>query len=269
MNGKIFDLSIVRYSSSWEYFNKKYVPMLEKLRREQGEFNCDANYPVLWSTRSKYVLLLTLDDGTQLVYKAPKKMRSPIRYMFRTGPWGSEAVNFQRLSSIGLPLVNLAAAGETRCCFMLKHGFLMTEYASGFSDGRAFAYEGDLKDETALRDEFIHRNFEYLAKMHRAGFIHNGFTPFNLLFKIRNTPDQNGNMLDLKWIDVASCRKPLFKFNFKKQAAKDLSLFFHYFCFQEIEKLQYLETYCKHNPGIGVTAAGLLDTINKNPVRNS
>ena len=267
MGEQFFDTKLVRFFSSWKYVNEKYLSQIEELRRKKGEFDCESDYPVLWSTRSKYVLLLTLEDGTQLVYKAPRKLRSPVRYMFRTAPWGSEAVNFQRLSDIGLPLVKLAAAGEKRKFFILKHGFLMTEYAYGFSDGRAFTYKGGLKDAVKLRDEFIRRNFKYLAQMHKAGFIHHGFTPPNLLYKVRTAPDEEGNLLDIKWIDVAGCRKPFFKFMFKKHVARDLSLFFYFFRFSDGEKISYLETYCQHNPGIGMTPVQLLDAIHRNRVR--
>lgn len=267
MDELFFDTNQVRYFCSWKYVNEKYASQLEELRRKNGDFNCESGYPVLWSTRSKYVLLLTVEDGTQLVYKAPRKLRSPIRYMFRTAPWGSEAVNFQRLSEVGLPLVKLVAAGEERKFFILKYGFLITEYASGFSDGRVFFSHGELENAIELRDEFVRRNFIYLARMHKAGFIHNGFTPLNLLCKVRTTPDEAGNLLDIKWIDVASCRKPYFKFAFKKHIARDLSLFFYFFRFSNSEKISYLETYCQHNPGVGMTPEQLLDVIHRNPVR--
>ena len=268
MSEQSFDINIVRLSSSWKYINPKYISQLEDMKKIHGEF-IPGNYPVIWKTRSKFVLLLTLSDGTKLAYKAPLKMRSPIRYMFRPGPHGKEAVNFQKLANIGLPLVNLAAAGEERNFFILKHSFLATEYADGFSDGRDFAFDGKLHKNTLLRDEFIRRNFQYLAKMHRAGFIHDGFTPANLLYKICISPDADGNMLDLKWIDIASCSKPFLNMNFKIKAVKDLSLFLHYFKFSNEEQISYLEKYCSSNPDIAATANKLLDLILKNPVRIS
>ena len=269
MAEQVFNSSIMRLFGSWKYVNEKYKSQLDDLQKSCGEFSCDGKYPVIWQTRSKFVLLLTLNDGTQLVYKAPKKLRSPMRYMFRPSPWGKEAVNFQRLSQIGLPLVKLAAVGETRKFFILKHGFLMTQFASGFSDGGAFLENGELKDSVSLRDEFISRNFQYLAKMHKAGFIHKGFTPYNLLFKLLPCPDAEGNQLELKWIDVASCEKPFCKINFKTKAVRDLSLFFHFFKLEDSVKIRLLETYCRHNPDISTDAEKLLDVIKKNQVRTS
>lgn len=262
-----FDVNQLKLMSSWQYTDERYVSAIEELRKSDGDFTDNGNYPVLWSTRSKFVLLLTLADDMQVVYKAPRKLRSPLRYMFRPGPWGKEAVNYQILSELGLPMVKLVSAGETRKYFILKHGFLMTEYAAQFSDGREFTANGSLCDDTILRNEFIKRNFQYLAKMHCAGYIHKGFTPANLLFKRRNSPDGQGNMLDIKWIDVASCRKVFFKFNFKKHIARDLSLFFHFFDLSRDEKLSYLDSYCQENDVIKFSPENLLALIDENPVR--
>lgn len=267
MSNNTFDINTVTLSRSWFYVDGALESQINALRKRCGAFDDSGSYPVLWSTRSKFVLLLTLDDGTKLVYKAPRKMRSAIRYIFRPGPWGQEAVNFALLEKVGLPLVKMVSAGETRNFFMLKSGFLMTEYAEGFSDGRLFTYKGELKDEKHLIDEFVRRNFQYLAKMHRAGFIHNGFTPPNLLFKIRTAPDADGNLLDLRWIDVASCEKVKFKIGSKTRMARDLSLFFRFFRFTDEEKLSFLATYCESNPDIGMTPEKLLEVIRKNPVR--
>lgn len=266
MSEQNFDTNIVRLSSSWKYIDQKYISQLEELKNVHDNFTPE-NYPVIWKTRSKFVLLLTLNDGTKLAYKAPLKLRSPIRYIFRPGPHGKEAVNFKKLSQTDLPLVKLAAAGEERNFFILKNSFLITEYADGFSDGRDFSIGGKHNSNTLLRDEFIRRNFQYLAKMHSTGFIHAGFTPANLLYKIRTSPDTEGNMLDLKWIDIASCYKPFLRINFKTKAARDLSLFFHYFRLQDNEKISCLESYCSNNPDIGMSAPELLDVIHKNPVR--
>ena len=262
-----FDIKQLKFRTSWSFTDADFKEPLDSLLRKYGKFSDDGTFPVLWSTRSKYVLLLTLENGFQVVYKAPRKLRSPLRYMFRPGPWGQEAVNYQILSNLGLPMVKLISAGETRSCFILKYGYLMTEYASGFSDGREFTGEGSLCSNKTLRDEFIRRNFQYLAKMHKAGFIHKGFTPANLLFRKLQQPDANGNNLELKWIDVASCKKLFFKFNSLKHIARDLSLFFHFFDFSTEEKLSYLYSYCQERNDCSLPPEKLLRLIAAHPVR--
>lgn len=256
-----FDSKDIKLHSSWQYTDESYKVKIDALRQQNGDFTDDGKYPVLWSTRSKFVLLLTCGDGTQIVYKAPRRLRSPLRYVFRPGPWGNEAVNYQRLADIGLPMVKLISAGEKRCFFILKHGYLMTEYAANFSDGRDFTPEGKLYNDYSARDEFIRRNFQYLAEMHSAGFIHKGFTPANLLYK------KSGDTLEIKWIDVASCKKVPFKFNIRKHIARDLSLFFHFFNFTAEEKLSLLTSYCEACEVWKTTPEKLLSLIDRNPVR--
>jgi hypothetical protein len=118
----------------------------------------------------------------------------------------------------------------------------MTEFAEGFSDGRDFQPEGaHCKDEN-LRKEFISRNLQLLAKCHDAGFIHAGFTPANVLYKVRETPDEQGNCLELRWIDVATARR----FSLLYPPRKMITDHVHFFKFLNIrgeDLKRYLQIY--------------------------
>ena len=252
--------------SSWSYFDSGY-PELKTLTERKSDLVPDGKYPTLWHTRNKFVLKLTLSDGKELVYKAPERIKGVHKYLFRPGPYGMEALNFSRMLSLGLPMVKLVAAGEERCCFVLKSGFLVTEFASGYRDGRDFIPGGIKEDEKNIVDEFICRNFAYLAGMHASKMIHRGFTPANLLYRLRNEPDAAGNMLDILWIDVASCKMPFAGIGLRRGIARDIALFFHFFDFSREEKLRYLDAYCSNDPAGRFTPETLLELVEKNPVR--
>lgn len=254
--------------SSWSYIADNSSEIKELLA-DRSSFVPGGKYPCLWKTRNKYVLKLTLADGKEVVYKAPLRQKGVHKYLFRPGPYGMEAFNFDRLTKAGLPMVKLVAAGEKRCCFVLKDGFVMTEYASGFSNGRDFIAGADFENEKELINEFVCRNFVFLAKMHALGIIHRGFTPANLLYRKRSEPDADNNLLDLLWIDVASCQKPFAGIGLHRGIARDLALFFHYFDFSREEKLRYIRVYCSSDPKSRFTPETLLRLVEKNPVREA
>ena len=252
--------------SSWSYIADDSSEIKELLS-DRSSLVPGGEYTCLWRTSNKYVLKLPLGEGRELVYKAPLRLKGIHKYLFRPGPYGKEAFNFDRLSRLGLPMVKLIAAGEDRCCFVLKGGFLVTEFASGFSDGRDFVAGGVRDNDKHFLDEFICRNFAFLAQMHASGIIHRGFTPGNLLYRKRTEPDSDGHLLDLLWIDVASCQKPLAGFGLRRGIARDIALFFHYFNFTGEEKLRYIAVYCANDPEKRFTPEKLLDLVEKNPVR--
>ena len=128
----------------------------------------------------------------------------------------------------------------------MKTAFLITEFAEGYSDGRDFTAMKAVITDRKLLDEFILRNLELLAKLHDNNILHRGFTPANLLYKLRETPDAAGNQLDLMWIDIASCRK-LPRFLLKRSVTVDFEQFFRFFDFSDTELLEYIKHYCKQS----------------------
>ena len=146
--------------------------------------------------------------------KKYRRIPKPAKYLLRPSPCGFEACNFSRFEALGIPLPELLAVGETRENFRLKTAFIITRFAENFMDGRAFAPGGKEREDSALMKEFLRRNVVELARCHDACIVHRGFTPANLMWKKRVSPDEKGNNLELLWIDLASCRKrPLFIVN--------------------------------------------------------
>lgn len=253
-------------SRSWQYIAPDHYEEMAPLLREREKL-IPGNYPVLWQTRNKFVILLTLPSGRKAVYKAPVKIKNFLKYCFRLSPYGKEARNFRLIGQMGIPTVKIIASGEERTFFRLKSGFLVSEFAEGFSDGNDFSRKGALKDEKELVREFVEENFRLLALMHNNRFIHKGFTPGNILYRKRSLPDEKGRRLEIKWIDLASCHQLASGQSYEVHTARDLALFFHYFDFSEEEKRSFVEAYCRHILHPGVTAGKVMKAIAANPVR--
>ena len=125
-----------KMASSWNWFAPECSrELLDLLQNDRKSLIPGSKYEVLWHTRSKFVLLLELPDGRKVVYKAPLRIKNFYKYMLRLSPYGKEARNFRLLSKLNLPLVKLLAVGEDRSFFKLQSGFLVTEYADGYSNG--------------------------------------------------------------------------------------------------------------------------------------
>lgn len=254
-------------ATSWQEMTPDCGAEVAELLKSRGELQPDGKWEVLWKTRNKFVLLLDLPSGRQVVYKAPLRVKNFYKYLLRLSPYGKEAANFRNLQKLDLPLVKLLAAGEDRCCFKLKSGFLVTEFAGNFANGRDFIPAVNKVNDSALTEEFIRRNLAYLGRMHRAGWAHRGFTPANLLYRVLPEPTADGDRLELRWIDLASCIKLTIFHNRRRQMVRDLSLFFHYFDFTEAETADLLTTYLTVNPALAADSLSLYKQICANPVR--
>lgn len=235
-----FDVAYTSLCSSWSWIKKDFAADFETLTSD-GVLCENGGAPVIWMTKQKYVLKVSC-SGRNYVFKSYRKVRDVRKYICRLSPCGFEARNYQLLAEAGLPMAKLLAAGDTRRFFLLKNMFLMTEFAENFRDGRDFQPAGAVYSDMVLREEYIIRNLRLLAKCHDAGFIHGGFTPANLLYSLREEPDENGNLMDLCWIDVATCRK----FSLLYPPRKMVTDHWHFFKFLNIrgEELErYLRVY--------------------------
>ena len=235
-----FEPEKTSFMSSWCWVKKSFAEDFETLSKS-GVLCENGGAEIIWSTKQKYVLKVSC-AGRNYVFKSYRKVRDVRKYLFRMSPCGLEARNYQLLAAAGLPMAKLIASGDTRSFFRLKNMFLMTEFAENFRDGRDFIQGGSLFENAALREEYIVRNLRLLARCHDAGFIHAGFTPANLLYSVRSTPDEQGNALDLCWIDVATCRR----FSLLYPPRKMITDHVHFFRFLNIrgkELHRYLQVY--------------------------
>ena len=237
----------IKLLSSWQYIQPEDQEALAGIVAEAESLLPDGRVPVLWQTRNKFVLLLELQDGRKVVFKAPLRVRNAYKYFFRPSPYGREALNFYRIRQLGFPTVKFLAAGEFRTFFKLRKGFLITEYAEGFSDGFDFVPGKIQECEIPLLRDFTEKNFRLLARLHNHRMIHNGFTPGNMLYRKRQEPDADGNVLEILWIDLASCRRVRRPQNYWRWIAPDIVHYFSFFQFTDEEKLHYLQVYCRES----------------------
>jgi hypothetical protein len=237
-----FSPSFTSLRTSWEYVKEGFLPEL-KLLEEKGLLSETGPGEMIWETKSKYVLKVPLSTGGFAVVKKYRRISKPAKFLLRLSPCGLEACNFGRFEKLAIPLPELLAVGDTRKFFVLKDCFIITGFADGYRDGRDFFGTGILAQDQTLQQEFLRRNLEMLAFCHQHGIWHRGFTPFNLLYKLKDSPDANGNALDIIWIDVASCRKKLFVN--PALTAKDIGYLLRYFRFPDEIKMQYLEFYAR------------------------
>ena len=245
---------------SWSYVNDSFAGDFQALE-QSGNLRMDGAFPVIWKTNQKFVIKGTAPSGKIFAYKSYRKIKGVAKYFFRLSPCGMEAMNFQRITRCNIPLPKLLAVGDTRKNAILKTAYLITEFAEGYSDGRDFTYltEFAVKDKNLL-NEFILRNMELLARLHDNNILHRGFTPANLLYKVSESND--GNALELKWIDVASCRRmPRWLIN--KNIADDMQQLFRFFEFESSQLLEFIELYCAARKSRVPAAGKILSALEK------
>ena len=222
---------------SWRWVREDVVEILDALRA--GPPGLESGLEVLWKTKNKYTLRLKTASGLDLACKWYVKNRQ-LPYSFSWTHAAREAYNFKLLADVGLPLVKLVAAGEERHPLHVRSSFIITEFADGFLDGRCF-FESMIH-EIALRDEFTHRNFALVARMHDAGFYHRGFTPMNELWRILPESDADGSRMEIRWIDIATCGRARGAV-LKRHIVDDLGLFLWFYPLTAEERREYLRVY--------------------------
>lgn len=237
----IFTGKEICFSRSWRWLRTDFAGEYEEMIRS-GANREDSGNEFLWNTKHKFVLKIRTSAGREIAIKQYRKLRM-FPYLFHATPPAQEALNYQRFELLGLPMAQLLGVGDRRSCFRPQSSFLITEFAENCRDGRPFYPDGELAGETLWRDEFCRRNFQLLAKLHDANYYHRGFTPANELWRKRPEPDSEGNLLDIIWIDVASCRK-LSNAGMKRMIPDDFVNFLRFFHFTAEQRRTFLEAYC-------------------------
>lgn len=236
-----FDPQVMRYASSWCWLRTDFAGEYDELYRS-GALREDGGGEVIWETRKKFVLRLTASSGRTIAFKSYRRMRKWI-YLLHPTPTAREAVNYQRLAALGLPMAKLLGVGEIRRRFQPEKAFLVTEFEPGCRDGRSFCPGGELAGEPELRREFCRRNFRMLARLHDNGIIHGGFTPANELWRPLPAADGNGDRMELIWIDVATCRRCTAG-GLKRNIPDDFANFMRFFDFSAEERFELILDYC-------------------------
>ena len=222
---------------SWCWIRTDAAEIRDVLR--SGPPGADSGPEVLWKTNNKYVLRLKTASGMDLACKWYVSIRQ-FPYSFLWTLAAKEAYNFKRFADLGLPLVKLVAAGEGRGFFKIRNAFIVTEFAEGFQDGRYFMEA--FPHDNAMRDEFTRKNLVLITRLHDAGFCHSGFTPLNELWRKLPEPDANGDQLDIRWIDLATCHRA-WGWSLKRRIVEDLGNFLRFYAFTQEERGEFLRIY--------------------------
>ena len=248
-----FDASMPRQASSWRWVHSDFAKDFVALQAGDALLE-NGSSERIWQTTQKYVLKVRTPSGHLVVYKSYRLVKEWLKCIFRLSPLAREALNYQQLLDMGLPMARLLAAGDTRSCFILKGGFLVTEYAQETSDGRDFYGDGKNAADTALRDAFIREVFANLAKMHDHGWVHRGSTPANFLYRLK------GKSLETVWIDVATCRQKSPSAQ-KRLIPEDFVNFFRFFNFTPEQRKAYEELYLSFATHNLFTLQGLFEAV--------
>ncbi|MBO4303043.1 MAG: hypothetical protein J6A21_00480 [Lentisphaeria bacterium] len=247
-----FGRDCIRLFSSWCWIRQDFVSDYEALKKGRLLSMEAPGGEILWKTRQKFVLKRTAPSGRVIVCKSYHDLRNPQHFVNRPAPTGLEALNYQEILSLGLPTAEILAVGETRFFFFPRKAFLITAFLEGTRDGREFLPGGKEAENSLWKMEYCRKNMEYIAKFHDRDFLHRGFTPFNTLWREKAKEKQTeGDLLDVFWIDVASCRQPKDKERLLPGKAEDLGHFFSFFRLPEEERRFLTGIYVQNTRALG------------------
>ncbi len=255
-----FDGSMPRQASSWRWVHSDFAEDFAALQAGDA-LQENGSSEKIWQTTQKFVLKVRTPSGRLVVYKSYRMVKEWLKSIYHLSPLAREALNYQLLLDMGLPMARLLAAGDTRSCFILKGGFLVTEFAQDTSDGRDFYRGAKHASDTALRDAFIGEVFANLAKMHDHGWVHRGSTPANFLYR------RKGEALETVWIDVATCRQASRSAQ-KHLIPEDFVNFFRFFDFTPEQRKGYEALYLEHATHNLFSSQALCEAVEKKLLAN-
>lgn len=248
----IFSGDYVHLRKSWQWIRKGFEAELKQLR-DEGKLTENGDAKVIWNTKSKFTIVCTSPSGRRVVYKQYRKSNRKFHYTHRISPLAREATNYGMLEKLGFPMAKLLAAGDIRKNFILKGGYLMTEFADGCRNGIVFCPGEELANDRELCMKFCRAHIPLLAKLHDNGIFHRGFAPGNLLWR------QKGDEVEPVWIDVATCREKN-SFLLKLMLPEDLGNLFGRMALSKEEMEELLALYMA---SVKVKRYKDLDTLRK------
>lgn len=199
---------------------------------------------IIWKTRRKQVFKATLSNGITVAYKIGKVKK--IQNKLRVSETLKEMFALRCLEKLGFPVVKILAGGDLRQYGLLKEYWLVSCFKNEYISGLDFCKrESPFSQNRKLREKFIHKNLELLAKLHRLHWIHGTFHPYNIVFKA----DNNDN-LDCCWLDVDHCKPKFFGWQRSAGALQDLSCFFQYIICTSQDIYSGFEHYFANTPEV-------------------
>ena len=153
-------------------------------------------------------------------------------------------INFKKFQQLGLPVVEIAAGGETRENGLLKNTWLVTKFAQNYQSGLTL-----LDKSWELKKEFLMYNLPLIAKVHKDGCHHRGLHPGNLLYK-----KDGDNPMTCLWLDFGSCNYyPLPQFLLKKCFISDIKMLFDTMKLTKEERLEVIDCYLENMPVFSIS----------------
>jgi len=73
-------------ATSWQEMTPDCGAEVAELLQQRSQLQPDGKWEVLWKTRNKFVLLLDLPSGRQVVYKAPLRVKKFLQIPFAVEP---------------------------------------------------------------------------------------------------------------------------------------------------------------------------------------
>lgn len=230
--------------SPWHWYRKDFEKQWEYLINE-GLFS-EKKGNTIWQTRFKNVQLLDVpagEDSYKIVLKFYREKRI-IRYILRPSLAAREAMGYQVMEKLGIPVAEVLAYGENRNFFRIKEAFIITKYVEGTENMLCFRNRPD-EHETLLT--LLKENIRYLAKLHKANYIHSGLHPRNILWK----RTEDGGVKSI-WIDLATVRNVEKHKKYWKYILTDLSDLTEVFLLSREELDMLMSEYRKiHNIAVG------------------
>lgn len=233
-------------SSSWHWYRKDFEEQWKYLINE-GLFS-DKKESTIWQTRFKAVQLLEVPfEGSS--YKIALKFyreKRIIRYFLRPSLATREAMGYEVMEKLGIPVAEVLAYGEKRNIIRIKEAFIITKYVEG-TENMLYFKEHEEEHEALL--SLLKENIRYLALLHRANYIHSGLHPRNILWK-----REAGNSVRSIWIDLATVRNVENHKEYWKYILTDLSDLTETFHLSQKELDMLMAEYRKiHDLEVGYT----------------